>query len=55
MNLDLISAYCYPFNSRSKSVIKKLGFKYEGTLKLCEKLYDGKVYDNEWYALMKGE
>lgn len=49
------SAYCYPFNSRSKNVIKKLGFAYEGTLKLCEKLYNGKVYDNECYALTKEE
>ena len=55
MNLDLISAYCYPFNYRSKNVIKKLGFEYEGTLKLCEKLYNGKVYDNECYALTKEE
>lgn len=53
MKLDLISAYCYPFNKRSKSVIKKLGFEYEGTLKLCEKLYNGKTYDNECYYLLK--
>lgn len=51
MDIDLISAYCYPFNERSKNVIKKLGFKYEGTLSLCVKLYSGKVYDNDCYAL----
>ena len=36
LHLDLISAYCYPFNNRSKSVIKKCGFHYEGTLKMAE-------------------
>ena len=53
LNLDLISAYCYPFNQRSKNVIKKLGFKYEGTLSLCEKTYNGNIYDNECYALKR--
>lgn len=53
LGLDLISAYCYPFNERSKRVIAKLGFAYEGKLSLCEKLYNGEVYDNECYALMR--
>lgn len=51
LNLDLISAYCYPHNKRSQNVLKKLGFKYEGTLSLCEKSYIGTVYDDECYAL----
>lgn len=51
LKLDLISAYCYPFNERSKNVLKKCGFCYEGTLKLAEKIYNGSVYDNECYAL----
>ena len=53
MGLDLISAYCYPHNQRSKGVIKKCGFTYEGTLKLCEELYDGNIYGNECYAICK--
>ncbi len=52
LGLDLISAYCYPFNQRSKALLKKCGFEYEGTLKLAEKIYDGRVYDNECYALL---
>jgi RimJ/RimL family protein N-acetyltransferase/esterase/lipase len=55
LQLDLISAYCYPHNERSKNVLKKLGFQYEGTLSQCEKLYNGKIYDNDCYALMKGK
>lgn len=53
MKLDLISAYCYPHNTASKNVIKKCGFVYEGTLKLCEKLYNDNIYDNACYALLK--
>lgn len=49
--LDLVSAYCYPFNERSKALLIKCGFDYEGTLKLAEKIYDGRVYDNECYSL----
>jgi putative acetyltransferase len=52
LKLDLISAYCYPHNERSKRVLKKLGFDYEGTLRKCEKLYNGKVYDNDCYVLV---
>lgn len=53
MEVDLISAYCYPFNARSRNVLLKIGFQYEGTLSLCEKRYDGEVLDNECYALRK--
>ncbi len=53
MGLELISAYCYPHNERSKSVISKCGFTYEGTLKRCEVLYNGAVYDNECYSIIK--
>ena len=55
LRLDLISAYCYPFNERSKSVIKKCGFRYEGTLKMAEEIYNGNVYDNECYAITAKE
>ncbi|MGI5984285.1 MAG: GNAT family N-acetyltransferase [Clostridiales bacterium] len=51
LGMELISAYCYPFNERSKSVIKKLGFKYEGKLSMCQKRFDGLVLDEECYAL----
>ena len=51
IQLTLISAYCYSFNFRSQRVLSKLGFKYEGRLTLCEKIYNGNIYDNECYAL----
>lgn len=42
----LISAYCYPENTRSKRVLEKCGFVYEGTLRLAERLYTGEIRDN---------
>ena len=53
MDIDIISAYCYPDNVRSKNVLKKVGFKFEGTLRLCEKHFDGKVYDNDCFSITK--
>lgn len=50
--LDLISAYCYPFNERSKRVLEKNGFQYEGRLRLAETRYDGEVIDNDCYAII---
>lgn len=50
--LRLISAYCYPFNERSKNVLKKCGFHYEGRLCLAEERFDGSVVDNECYAIL---
>lgn len=53
LNIDMISAYCYPHNKRSKAVLEKCGFIYEATLRKCELLYDGNLYDNECYYLEK--
>lgn len=55
LQLELLSAYCYPFNNRSKRVLEKCGFQKEGTLKKAEKRYDGKIYDDECYAITKEE
>lgn len=55
LELELISAYCYPFNERSRKVLQKLGFVYEGRLSLCEAIYTGEVLDHECYALKRRE
>lgn len=54
-NIDVISCYHYPFNNKSKRVIEKSGFKYEGTLRLASKIYDGTVYDDVCYSITKEE
>lgn len=50
LRLQGISAYTFPFNERSKSVLKKAGFAYEGRLKMVEYSWDGKqILDNDCY------
>jgi len=51
LHLEAISAYCFPFNQRSKNIFKKCNFAYEGTLKMAEKMFNGNIYDNECYLL----
>ena len=55
MNLDLLSIYHYPFNIRSKRVIEKCGFEYEGTQRQSSKIYDGQVLDDVCYSILKSE
>jgi putative acetyltransferase len=55
MNLDMVSIYHYPFNIRSKRVIEKCGFKCEGTLRCASKIFNGTVYDDVCYSLLKSE
>lgn len=51
--LDMITCYHYPFNLRSKGVIKKCGFTYEGTLRLASQIYDGSFHDDVCYSITK--
>lgn len=53
--IDIISIYHYPFNERSKRVIEKCGFIYEGTLRMASTLFNGDVYDDICYSLTKEE
>ena len=49
--IDAISVYCYPENSRSRRVIEKCGFEFEGLQYMAQLRYDGKVMDNLCYLL----
>lgn len=53
--LDLISVVHFRFNYRSKRVIEKCGFKYEGTLRKGQKLFDGRIVDLVCYSMLKEE
>lgn len=53
LELDLVTVYHYPHNARSKAVIEKCGFTYEGTLKMASEIYDGRIYDDVCYSLTK--
>ncbi|MEG0307192.1 MAG: GNAT family protein [Clostridium sp.] len=52
---SIISIYHYPHNIRSKRVIEKCGFKYEGTLRMASEIYDGSIYDDICYSITRGE
>lgn len=52
LKLSLITANCYPHNERSKHVLKKSGFVYEGTLHQAELTYNGNIYDHDCYYLI---
>ena len=49
LQLNLITANCYPHNERSQQVLKRHGFIYEGTLHQAELTYDGHLYDHQCY------
>ncbi|HRN16333.1 MAG TPA: GNAT family protein [Xylanibacter oryzae] len=53
--VDIITCCCYSFNQRSRRVIEKCGFKYEGCLRQGERRYDGEVFDIESFSLLKEE
>lgn len=43
---DMLSANCYPHNERSRRVLERCGFVYEGTLHRANAIDDGRVLDN---------
>lgn len=53
--LDILSIYHYPSNEKSKRVIEKCGFKYEGTLRRASVLYDNVPRDNVCYSMTREE
>lgn len=55
MKLEIVSVCHFDFNTQSKTVIKKLGFKYEGTTRYAYERYDGKIFDECWYSMLKNE
>jgi len=55
MSIDLLAVYHYPANARSKRVIEKCGFQYEGTLRAAQVIYDGQVLDAVCYSMLSSE
>ena len=54
-DIDIITCCCYTYNNRSRRVIEKCGFEYEGCIRQAEKRYDGQVLDFESFSLLKSE
>ena len=55
LNQELVGIGHYPFNQKSKRVIEKLGFQYEGTLRRAHQLFDGSIQDLLCYSITKEE
>lgn len=55
LNLAMISIYHFPSNTRSKRVIEKSGFTYEGTLRKSTEVWTGQLLDNVCYSITKEE
>lgn len=53
--LMLMSIQHFPFNARSRRVIEKCGFTYEGTLRRCSLRYDGEWMDECCYSMTRAE
>lgn len=53
--VDVLSIYHYPFNKASKRVIEKCGFKFEGILRCATKRFDGIIFDDYCYSILKNE
>lgn len=55
LDMDLLTIYHYPFNYQSRRVIEKCGFQYEGILRRASRIYNGQVYDDVCYSILKEE
>lgn len=53
--LWLVSVYHYDYNKRSRRVIEKLGFKFEGVLRYSTQLLDARVCDDWTYSMTHTE
>lgn len=53
--MRLMSISHYTFNDRSRRVIEKCGFVYEGTIRRAFLRYDGEVFDEAIYSITKEE
>lgn len=55
LELEQIGICTGTANIRSQGVIRKCGFKYEGTIRRTYKVYDGSIRDSMVYSLLKEE
>lgn len=54
-DIGMLSVSHYTFNDRSRRVIEKCGFVYEGTIRRAFLRFDGEVLDEAMYSLTKEE
>lgn len=52
---DILSAFHYPENVRSKKVLENCGFEYEITIPHGSIRFDGEIFDSVCYSILKTE
>lgn len=55
LKLELVTVAHFVFNERSKRVIEKAGFVYEGCMRKIYKYYTGEALDSCVYSMLKEE
>lgn len=55
LGLDILSITTSEDNLRSRRVIEKCGFEYEGSLRYAYKIYDGTIEEIRCYSMMRQE
>ena len=55
LDAPVVSAMHFPANHKSRRILKKLGFTYEGTLRHTTLMYDGSYADSLVYSLLREE
>ena len=55
LRLDAVRVRHYPNNVRSRNVIQRCGFQYEGTIRKSTQIYDGSVMDSCCYSMTRQE
>lgn len=53
--LDVLAISHFTVNDRSRRVIEKCGFRHEGTICRAFRRYDGEVFDDEVYSILREE
>ena len=54
-NLDVLAIGHFAGNDRSRRVIEKCGFQYEGTIRRAFQRGDGQIFDDVCYSILKEE
>lgn len=54
-NLKLLSSYHFAFNTRSKRVLEKCGFTFEGVMRYAVSIYNGIECDEFCYSITRKE
>lgn len=54
-NCTVLAVRHFTFNDRSRRVIEKCGFRYEGRMRQAFTMYNGEVYDDMCYSILREE